>query len=209
MKRTFEAAKDNPLFRGIAFSDFERMLDCLSARTVVYEKNDVILLSGDAVSFVGLILSGNLKVFKEDIDGNRTIIADLTASELFGETLACAGVTHSPVTISASEHTEILLIDYKRVVTSCTAACPFHARLIANMLTLLARKNLMLNQKIDVLSRRTTREKLLCFFDMQRGCASTAALCLPSYARCVTRACSALRKTRLSFCSGKLKRYAL
>ena len=52
-----------------------------------------------------------------------------------------------------------------------SSACPFHAKLIENMLGLLAKKNLMLNQKIEILSKRTTREKLLCFFDAQRGAA--------------------------------------
>jgi CRP-like cAMP-binding protein len=176
LKRVFEAVKSNPLFQGIAFSDFERMLSCLSARTAVFCKGDVILLSGNAVSFVGLILSGGVQIIKEDINGNVNILTELSVSELFGEVFACAGISHSPVTVQASEDAEILFIDYKMIITSCSAACPFHARLIENMLNLLAHKNLMLNQKIEILSKRTTKEKLLCFFDYQRGAAKKFAI---------------------------------
>jgi len=171
MKNIFDAISTNPLFRGIAFDDFERMFGCLSARTARYKKDDTILLTGDEVGYVGLILSGSLQIIKEDLNGNRTIIAELSVSELFGETFACAGISRSPVTIQAVEDVELLCIDYQKITRSCTAACPFHSKLIENMLSLIAQKNLMLNQKIEILSRRSTREKLLCFFDFQRGVA--------------------------------------
>lgn len=171
MKKIFEAVKYNPLFHGVSGSEFELMYDCLSAKTAAYKKDDVILLSGNAVNFVGLLIKGGARIIKEDVDGNISILTELSVSDTFGEVFACAGVTHSPVTVQASEDSEILFFDYKKIITSCTSSCPFHARLIENMLRLVAQKNLMLNQKIEVLSKRTTREKLLCFFDMQRGTA--------------------------------------
>ena len=171
VKKVFESAKNSPLFQGIAFSDFERMLDCLSAGTSCYKKDGIILLAGDPVNFVGLILAGSVQIIKEDLDGRIAIITELGVSDAFGEVFACAGISHSPVTILAAEDTEVLLLDYKRVITSCSSACPFHSRLIENMLKLIATKNLVLNQKIEILSKRTTREKLMCYFDSYRGAA--------------------------------------
>ncbi len=171
MKRIFETVKHNPLFSGVGYGDFEKMFDCLEARVASYSEDDVILLSGDTVTAVGLILSGGAKIIKEDTDGNSTILAELCASELFGEVFACAGVDRSPVTVQATEDAEVLFINYKKIIGTCSSACDFHSRLIQNMLQLIAKKNLMLNQKIEILSKRTTRAKLLCFFDMQRGAA--------------------------------------
>ena len=128
-------------------------------------------MSGDAVNFVGMILSGSVQIIKEDPDGRVAILTELSISDIFGEVFACAGISHSPVTIQASEDSEILFIDYNKIITSCSSACPFHARLIENMLKLIAVKNLLLNQKIEILSKRTTKEKLLCYFDLQRGAA--------------------------------------
>ncbi len=172
MRNIFAAVKSNPLFQGIDFKDFERVLNCLFAKTAAYNKDDVILLSGDTVDYVGLIIYGGVQIISEDMDGHITILTALGTAELFGEVFACAEITQSPVTVLATEDTEVLLMDYKKIITSCTAACPFHARLIENMLKLIARKNLMLNQKLEILSKRTTREKLKCFFDMQRGTAT-------------------------------------
>ena len=172
MRKIFDVAKDNQLFQEIAFSDFEPMLVCLCARTSTYKKGDIILLSGDSINFLGLILSGGIKIIKEDMNGNITILTKLSVSEIFGEVFACAEIFHSPVTVQAIEETEVLFFDYSKIVVSCTNACRFHTRLIKNMLKLLAQKNILLNQKIEILSKRTTREKLLCFFDFQKGVAN-------------------------------------
>ena len=153
------------------FSDFEQLFNCLSVKTAYFKKDEVILLSGETINFVGLVLAGGVQIIKEDMDGRITILTELGVSEIFGEVFACAEITQSPVTIIATENAEIMLMDYKKIITSCTAACPFHARLIENMLKLIAQKNLMLNQKIDILSKRTTRDKLLSYFDAQRGMA--------------------------------------
>jgi len=169
MHTIFTKIKSNPLFNGIALHDFEKLLHCLTAQTTAYQKDDVIWLSGHRVDCIGLILSGHVKIVKEDINGDISILTELTTSALFGEAFACAGIAHSPVTVQAATDCEILFLDYKRIITSCPAACPFHSRLIANMLQILARKNVLLNQKIEILSKRTTRAKLLSFFDTQRG----------------------------------------
>ena len=169
MKKNSQLIITNPLFRGITAGDMDRMFRCMSVKTAHYQKDAILLMSGAAVDFIGLIMSGSLQIVKEEINGNSTILAKISVPELFGETFACAGVTESPVTIRAAEDVDVLFIDYRRIVQTCSSACPFHTRLIENMLSLIAQKNLMLSHKIDILSKRTTREKLLCFFDRQRG----------------------------------------
>ena len=171
MEKIYETAKSNLLFQDIAFCDFVRILNCLSAQTVQYKKDEIILLTGDTVDFVGLVLSGSVQIIKEDIEGRITILTELGVSELFGEVFACAEIKQSPVTVMATENAEVLRIDYRKIITSCSVACPFHAKLIENMLRLIALKNLMLIQKNEILSKRTTREKLFAFFETQRGTA--------------------------------------
>jgi len=172
MEKLIETVRHIRLFQGIAQDDLVRMLECLSARTRTYRKNDVILLAGDAVNYVWLILAGVVDLVREDIDGDATVLIKYSAPEIFGEVFACAGIKHSPVTIMASEECQLLLMNYRKIITSCSNACPFHARLIENMLSLLAQKCMTLRQKLDILSGRTIRDKILYFLDAQRGSAS-------------------------------------
>jgi len=167
VKNLFEILKTVALFERISESDLEHMLKCLDSKQSAYEKNDIIFLTDDPISQIGIILSGNVQIIKEDYLGNSTILTELSVGDIFGETIACAGVIKSPVTVLAITQCEVLFIDYKKVVTTCSTACIFHTRLIENMLKLLASKNLMLNQKIELISKRTTREKLISYFALQ------------------------------------------
>lgn len=171
MINIFDKVKYNPLWNGIEPDDFEKMFRCIEAKTHLYKKGEIILLSGDTVNFIGLILSGSVKIVKEDVNGNITILTEIGVSELFGEAFACAGIKQSSVTVQSSEESEILFINYKKIINHCSSACDFHSKLIENMLRIIANKNLLLNQKIEILSKGTTREKLLAFFNVQRGMA--------------------------------------
>ena len=168
MRQIYKIASKNPLFRGISQEDFSSMCNCLCARVASYPKDAVLLLTGDAVREVGLVLSGTVRILKEDVGGKVSMMTELDAPELFGEVFACAEVDNSPVTVQAKTNCQVLFLNYRKIITICPSACPFHTGLIENMLRLLAQKTLLLNQKTEILSKRTTREKLLCFFDVQR-----------------------------------------
>lgn len=169
MKKIFDKIQFNPLFSGIGLDDFEAMLHCVEGRVQEYKKGAVIQLAGNPVKTVGLVISGIVQVIREDGDGKQNLMAELHEGELFGEVFACAGISHSPVMVLASEPlVEVLHLNYRKVITACPSACSFHQKLIENMLALVAKKNLLLNQKIDILSKRTTRERLLLFFEYHR-----------------------------------------
>ena len=171
MANIFAYIKDNPLWDGVTREDFEKMSRCMDSKVRVYEKGEIVLLAGEAADRIGMLIRGGALIVRTDAEGNSTILAELTPPDTFGETLACAGVGVSPFTVQAAEKSEILFMDYKKVITTCPSACVFHSKLIENMLKVIAQKNLMLNQKIDILSRRSTRDKLMAFFDAQRGAA--------------------------------------
>jgi CRP-like cAMP-binding protein len=63
----------------------------------------------------------------------------------------------------ATADSELLFIDFRRLASPCVNACAFHARLIRNMLNIVSVKNIALTRKIEHVSRRTTREKLLSY----------------------------------------------
>ena len=71
------------------------------------------------------------------------------------------------VSVLASERCEILFLEIQRVFTVCSPACGYHSRLIRNLLTIMARKNLMLTRKIDHMSQRTIREKVMAYLSCE------------------------------------------
>lgn len=140
MKKIFEIVHDNPLFMGVTLTQLEAMLNCIQARVENYKRGDIVLFSGNPVEAVGIVLVGSVHILKEDQAGKPHILAEACTSDLFGETFACMGIKQSPVTVKAAEKSEILFINYRKIVTVCSSACTFHMKLIENMLALLAKK---------------------------------------------------------------------
>ena len=95
------------------------------------------------------------------------MLAKLGVGDIFGEAFTCAQKEKMPVGVLASEKSEILFIDYKRILDNAGVACTSYNKLIQNMMLILAGKNVMLTQKIEHLMKRSTREKLLSFLSAQ------------------------------------------
>ncbi len=152
-----------PLFSGIEEEHLSGLLRCLEARTVPIRKGQMLFSAGDRASVLGIVLEGALQLIREDYDGNRSMVSRITPAEVFGESYACAGMEVMPVSVVAEENCAVLLVDCRRIVTTCCNACSFHSQLVRNLLHLVAQKNLELNRKMQILSHRTTREKLLAY----------------------------------------------
>lgn len=167
MKKYLNLLQKNELFNNFNLNDLESILNCLCAKVSYYKKNDTIIQQGAQIHYVGIVLSGDIQIIKEDIEGNINIISHLGINDIFAEVFAYANISECPITVRATENCEIMFIDCRRIIKTCNNSCVFHLSLIENMLSLIARKNMMLNQKIEVLSKRTTREKLLAFFNTQ------------------------------------------
>ena len=155
-----------PLFAGVDPGDIPGMLRCLGARTERREKGSPILSAGEPVDFVGVVLSGAVDVFRQEYDGSRRLLSHLTPGEIFAESFACAGVTSCTVDVTAGAETEILRLDIYRVTHSCSNACAFHSRLVFNLLRIVAEKNLQFHSRLEITSKRTTRERLLTYLEM-------------------------------------------
>lgn len=156
-----------PLFAGIEKDEVRALLSCLRARQSHYDKDGFIFRAEEPASHVGIVLTGGVNVMQEDFWGNRTILTHVGPGELFGEAFSCAEVEKLPVNVIAAVPSDVLLIDYRKIITTCSSACAFHSQLISNMLQILANKNIMLTRKMGYLSQRTMREKLLAFLSAQ------------------------------------------
>ncbi len=175
----YAVLKDCPLFSGINETDVTALLACLNARRQSAKKDEYIFLAGDKPSSVGIVLSGSVRVLQEDYFGRRSILSHVSPGGLFAESFTCAGKDELPVSIVSAESSEIMTIDYRKIVTSCTSACSFHTRLIMNMMSILAEKNIQLTKKVGHLSRGTIRDKLISFLADQAASENSSKITIP------------------------------
>lgn len=166
-----EVLRRCPLFEGIGEDETAGLLSCLGASVRRFARGGMPLLEGQELHTIGIVLAGVLEVAQEDAAGNRHIIGRMGPAELFGETVACAGEPVSPVTVIAVEPAEILDVDFRRLIRPCGNLCSRHTSLIANLLRILAGKNILLTRKMDFLTRRTIRGRVAAYLmaEMRRA----------------------------------------
>lgn len=179
MKKYFDVLRRCKLFNGIADENLLPVMSCLNVTVQKFGKKETVIADGDDIKNIGIILKGSVNIEQLDYFGNRSIMAKVGESELFGETFSCAGVEKSPVSVVAQEACEIMLVDCIRLLKTCSNACEFHRRMIYNLMRVLATKNMMFHQKIEITSKRTTREKLITYLLFQAKSAGSSSFTIP------------------------------
>ena len=167
MQEYFKILKKCLLFDGIEDADLWRMLECLGARVVFFDKKYTIFAEGTPAKYIGIVLSGAVQTVHVDYYGNRSIFSELGAGEVFSEAFACSGEPLLPVSVIATEPSQIMLIDSSHILHTCAKHCLFHQRLIFNLMRNLAVKTIQFHRRVEITSKRTTREKLLTYLAMQ------------------------------------------
>ncbi|BCJ93675.1 Crp/Fnr family transcriptional regulator [Anaerocolumna cellulosilytica] len=156
-----------PLFVGISKTELISMMECLGSYIKTYKKSEIIILVNQKVKCVGVVLAGSVMMIKEDIWGNKTILAVIEKGEVFGETFACGSILSASVTYVAGKEARILYLPFNQVMHTCTRSCVFHHRLIENMVTAIANKNIQLMEKLEITTKKTLREKISSFLSIQ------------------------------------------
>lgn len=165
MKNYFGILKSVGLFKGIDAADLEAMLSCLGAEVKGIHKDEIILLAGEKPRQVGIVLSGQLHILKEDYEGNRALMAAVTPGKVFAEALCCANIDESPVTVVADIDSVVMLLGFKRILHTCPNSCLFHTKLIENMLGLIANKNLQLQKRMEIVGLKSVRMKVTSYLE--------------------------------------------
>jgi CRP-like cAMP-binding protein len=167
LKKFLQVIRKCPLFCDIADEDLLRMLVCLGARVEFFDKKYTIFSEGSRAKLIGVVLSGSVQMVQMDYYGNRSIISEFAASEVFGEEFACAETDALPVSMIANDPCEIMLIDCSHILHTCHNNCGFHQKLIFNLMKELALKTILFHQRLEINSKRSTREKLLAYLNME------------------------------------------
>lgn len=152
------------LFSGISQADLSNLLSCLAAVERRYSKGAVILAEGEPTQWMGLVLEGRAIISCADVWGKSSILGFAEPGAVFGEAYACVPGEALLISVCAAEETRVLFLNVGKLLTVCGNACPFHARLIRNLLSISAGKNLQLSRRIFHTTPKSIRGRLQSYF---------------------------------------------
>ena len=156
------------LFSYISPEEQERMRICFCMREVTYQNNETIMEYANSMKKIGLILDGNAVLYCCDEDGNQYMMDELKKDSVFGEPFLLPDETQHYY-VCAKAETRVLFIDYEHVIKRCENACKFHSQLVSNLLQMIAMRASQQANRIYVLSRNSTRKKIMAYLNSQAG----------------------------------------
>ena len=163
MEKYLQLIKKSPLFQGITETELEKMLKCFGAQIKNYKKDDLIIRQGDVISKVYLIIKGEVNIEKESYWGRRIIIQKLYPNNNIGLALVASKNSESSINAVCIQNAVILTLAFSNCTSMCNNACSHHRALIQNLFKIISKENLELIEKIENISQKSIRDKLLTY----------------------------------------------
>ena len=139
--------------------------NCDRVKIKKFIKGDTITTYIEKRNQLCIVLSGEVNLIRYDINGNKTIISHFVDNDIFGEIFYPAN-TNNELFALAHKNSEILFFTYDTLLTKCKRNCDFHKTLTSNLSELFLNNIIELNLRIELLTKRSTRSKLLSYFDI-------------------------------------------
>lgn len=163
LENYYNQIKNSPVFYGMNDEELRGLLECFHARVRKYEKDEMIIRQGDIVSNIYLILEGAVNIEKDSYWGRRIIISRLSKNDNLALSFVGSKNIESNIDAITVENTLVLILGYEQCTSMCQNACTRHKVLINNLFQILSRENIELIQKIENVSQKTIRDKLMTF----------------------------------------------
>lgn len=151
------------LFNKISVKEQKRLLKLLETSILSYPKNTAILsVSNDNV--IGVVLEGKAQIIRTDYNGNRTIIEELEEESVFGTTIS--SLSSDECEIITKENTKVLIIDYDLIIKKENTNYAYYNQFIKNLLNITTEIIEEKNDRIEILTKKSIRDKLLEYFNI-------------------------------------------
>lgn len=158
---------DIPLFNGLAREEINEVLQRFHGLIKHFPKSDYIYLAGDCVENLCVVLEGTVQMIKEDIWGEKSIIANLGSGSVFAENFLGKLGDRSVVSYFAASDSEVLMLPLGKMLFDGSSYSEANRRLMCNIVSILADNNTRLIEKTEILCKKTLRSKILAYLEQE------------------------------------------
>ena len=161
-----ENLSKNALFQNVSAESIERMIPCFEMKKRSFSEKDIIPTSEGTKQYVCLLLEGAVSVSRISIDGSLDLLEYLEDTGVFGDAFAFSNQEDEFISVCEKD-CSVLFIEKSQITKRCSNACQHHTQVVENMLQLMGNKVVHLTEKVDILSHRSIRGKLMSYFRIQ------------------------------------------
>lgn len=139
--------------------------NCDKVQKKTFLKNQIITSYIQKRNQLCVLLDGTADLVRYDLNGNRTIVERFSKNSLFGEVFYKV-TTNNELLVEAKSNCTVLFYIYDELKNKCNESCKFHETLSEYLPELILDKITELNTRIELLTQKTTRDKLLMYFSL-------------------------------------------
>lgn len=170
---------DSPLLEGVSPQECQAMRACLGVYEQYFRSGDIVYDLGGGRNMLGVLTDGAAVIERVDGKGERTILEHLEPGGVFGEMMMFRSAVDNSVVVRCAAPCCVSFLRSEAVLRRCEHACECHSRLVENLFRLVTDKATSLSERVEVLSRRSIREKLLRYFELQAAKNAGGTFSLP------------------------------
>lgn len=176
---TTSTEKQTPsLFDGISREEQQLITACFHPIPAKYQAHETILSYSNRFEKIAFLAKGRAHLYFIDASGGSGVL------EVYGDGDVFGGLFFLPVegleyVVEADSDCEILLIDYAHVIKRCPKACEHHSLLVSNLFRITAEKAKMLTLRLNILMRKSVRQKLLTYLEYLSTCTDSRTIRVP------------------------------
>lgn len=167
------------LFQGVHPDDLLKMEQCLSGIRKTYRTGETIMSYSDGASVLGIVAGGIVRLERIDYFGDCTLLDRLEKNDIFGDVPSYSSINGDEVIVICEKDCEIIFVDHDRIIHPCSRLCACHLNVTTNLLTMITNKVQRLSMRVEILSNKSIRAKLMSFFAMEARRSGSNAFQLP------------------------------
>lgn len=166
----------NNLFNNISNVNRDKILKSLEGNTLHLKKNNTILSNIKQDNIIGIVLEGYVQIVKTDYNGNRTIIEDLYDNDIFSSKMS--NISNNEYSIVTKEDTKLIILYFNEILNN-ELNTSYYNQFLKNLLYIMSDKMTNINNRIEILSNKTIRNKLLAYFKIMSKRNNSKVIYLP------------------------------
>lgn len=153
------ALQKNMLFRNKTEQEITTILARINPSVRTYSRNEQIVREGESAERMGIVITGIVEVQKMYSTGKVVTVSRFSTGSTFGEAVIFSKTNVYPATVIAAEPASILMFTKKELLALFALDTEIMALFMQNM----SERLILLNQRIEILSLGTLRQRIAHF----------------------------------------------
>ena len=139
--------------------------NCIKIQRKDFKKDEIITTYIGKRNQICILISGTADLVRYDSNGNKSIVQRFSKNDIFGEFFYTVAINNE-LFVKARKNCEVLIFSYEIMKHKCRPNCKFHQELVKNVYELVLNQFSILNNRIELLTQRTIKDKLLGYFSI-------------------------------------------